>query len=99
MRFIAASTPECFAEIAEGLRVPWTEPRFGALVCADVIESFIAQFDVPTRLRQLDISCERAIALADAVLAELNLFDAMRRPVSVEAIRGLLAEIHGGAAA
>ncbi len=99
MRFIAAGTPEYFEEIAEALRVPWNEPRSSALACADEIESFIAQFDVPTRLRQLGISSGRAVELADAVLAELNLFDAMRQPVSVQAIRGLLAEIHGGAEA
>jgi alcohol dehydrogenase class IV len=99
MRFIARSTPEGFEEIAEALRVPWKEPRSSALACADVIQSFIAQFDVPTRLRELNVSSERALALANAVLAELSLFDAMRQPVLVEDIRSLLAEIHGGAVA
>jgi alcohol dehydrogenase class IV len=99
MRFIAASTPECFEEIAEALRVPWKESRSSALACADVIQSFIAEFDVPTRLRDLNVGAERARALADAVLAELSLFDALRHPLSMEDLRGLLAEIHGGAVA
>ena len=98
MRFIATRTPECFEEIAEALRVPWAEPRSSALACADVIQSFIAQFEVPTRLRQLNVSSERAVALADAVFAELNLFDAMRHPVRVQDIRQLLAQIHGDGA-
>lgn len=99
MRFIATRTPESFEEIAEALRVPWREPRPSALACADVIQSFIARFDVPTRLQQLNINFERAVALADPVLAELSLFDAMRDPLSVQDIRRLLAEIHGGAGA
>jgi alcohol dehydrogenase len=99
MRFIARSTPQCFEEIAEALRVPWKEPRSGALACAAVIQSFIAQFDVPQHLRQLNVSSERAVALAAAVFAELSLFDAMRQPARVADIRELLVEIHGGAVA
>jgi len=97
MRFIARGTPECFEEIAEALRVPWSEPRSSAQACADVIQSFIARFDVPTHLRQLNVDAGRALALADAVLAELSLFDAMRQPVHLQDIRGLLAEIRGDA--
>jgi alcohol dehydrogenase class IV len=99
MRFIARSTPESCEAIAEALRVPWKEPRSSALACADVIQSFITQFAVPTRLRELNVSSERALALADAVFAELSLFDAMRQPIRVEDIRSLLAQIHGGAVA
>jgi len=95
MRFIARGTPECFEEIAEALRVPWREPRASAQACAEVIQSFIARFDVPMHLRQFNVNAGRALALAEAVLAELSLFDAMRRPVHVQDIRGLLAEIHG----
>ena len=98
MRFIARSTPECFEPIAEALRVPWTEPRSSALACADEVRTFIARFAVPTRLQQLNVTGERAVGLADAVFDELSLFDAMRRPVSVADIRGLLREIHGGPA-
>jgi alcohol dehydrogenase class IV len=58
------------------------------------VQAFIAQFEVPTRLQQLHVSSERALALADAVFEELSLFDAMRQPVTVEEIRELLREVH-----
>jgi len=96
MRFIARNTPECFEPIAEALRVPWTDPRASALACASEVRQFIGQFDVPMRLQQLNVSGERALALAGAVFDELSLFDAMRQPVSVEEIRGLLREVHDG---
>ncbi len=96
MRFIARSSPACFEPIAEALRVPWTEPRSSALACADEVRKFIDQFEVPTRLQQLNVTGERAAALAEAVFDELSLFDAMRQPVSVEQIRALLREIHDG---
>jgi alcohol dehydrogenase len=97
MRLIARSTPECFEVIAEALRVPWRDPRSSALGCADVVQAFIARFEVPTCLQQLSISAERAVSVADAVLQELTLFDAMRRPVCAEEIRDLLRELHGSA--
>jgi len=96
MRFIARSTPECFQEIAEALRVPWRDDRSSALACADGVQAFIAQFEVPTQLQQLNVNCERAMSLAGAVFEELSLFDAMRRPVRMEEIRDLLRELHGG---
>jgi alcohol dehydrogenase len=94
MRFIAKRTPECFAEIAEGLQLPWHgDAQLRALACADAVEAFIERFDVPQRLRELGVEVERAQALAPAVLQELTLFDAMRRPVSLEEIRELLRQL------
>ena len=57
MRFMADLAPERFRPIAEGFGVPFdpAEPRRAALACADRAAAFIAQFDVPQRLR--DVGC------------------------------------------
>jgi alcohol dehydrogenase len=97
MRFMAELAPERFADIAEGLRLPFdpARPREGALACAEAVEAFIAGFEVPTRLGDLGVEAERAETVAHAVLDELTLFDATDRPLTLEEIRRLLREIAG----
>ncbi|MGB6451026.1 MAG: iron-containing alcohol dehydrogenase, partial [Steroidobacteraceae bacterium] len=92
MRFMADVAPQGFAEIAEGLRLPFdrTHTRAGALACADAIETFIARFEVPTKLCKLGVAREDLYDIAPAVLEELEGFDALDRKVTLEEIRALL---------
>lgn len=92
MRFMAGLAPGRFADIAEALRLP-EEP----LACADAVEAFVARFDVPTRLDQLGVDEAAAVALAPQVMDELNLFDALDRPLTLEEAQGLLRTLHHGA--
>jgi alcohol dehydrogenase len=97
MRFMAGFAPERFADIAEGLRLPFdaADPRPGALACADAVEAFIARFDVPTRLSQLGVDADQAQGLTEAVIEELNLFDALDRPLTPAEAEALLRQIAG----
>jgi alcohol dehydrogenase class IV len=92
MRFMAGVAPQRFADVAEGLRVAFvpSREREGALHCAEAVRAFIARFPVPTKLRELGVERSRLYDVAEAVGAELELFDAMDRSVTVEEIRGLL---------
>jgi alcohol dehydrogenase class IV len=92
MRFMAELAPERFADVAEGLGVAFdpARPRESALACADAVRAFIARFPVPTKLRELGVDRSGLYEIAEAVRAELDLFDAMERAVTVEEIRGLL---------
>jgi alcohol dehydrogenase class IV len=93
MRFIGRRNPETFGEIAEALRISavGADQRATALACADAVATFIGRFDVPTLLTHFGITRGQALALAPAVLEELKHFDTMRREVTLEEIRELLA--------
>jgi alcohol dehydrogenase len=97
MRFMAGLAPERFAEIAEGLGLPFdpARPSEGALACADAARAFIAGFEVPTRLSQLGVDADHAQALAPQVIEELELFDALDRPLSRPEAEALLREMAG----
>jgi alcohol dehydrogenase len=99
MRLIARDAPEAFGEIAEALRIPsGADPLKTARACAGAVERFIGQFDVPTSLRKFGVTKSKALRLAPAILEELTLFDAMRRVVTLQEIRGLLEEMCTGEA-
>jgi alcohol dehydrogenase len=76
MRFMAAAAPERFAPIARGLGldVGVTDASASAGACAARVEAFIAQFNLPTRLRDVgvqedemgDIATHVCEALADS---------------------------------
>ena len=57
MRFMADLAAERFKPIAEGFGVPFdtAEPKRAALACADRAAAFIAQFDLPQRLRDVGV--------------------------------------------
>jgi alcohol dehydrogenase class IV len=98
MRFMAGQVPERFADIAEGLRLPFdpSRAREHALACADAVERFVAGFDVPTSLRQLGVDLPQALSLSEAVIDELRLFDAVDRIPATSEVEALLRAIHGG---
>ncbi len=92
MRFMADVAPQRFADIAEALRLPFdrTRARDDALACADAIVTFIARFDVPTKLCMLGVKRENLYDIAPAVLEELEGFDALDRKVTRAEIQALL---------
>ena len=69
MRLMAGLAPERFGLIADGFAVPFDtrNPRGAAVACADRMASFIAQFDVPRRLRDAKVPADEVNDLADIV--------------------------------
>jgi len=96
MRFMARIAPARFADIAEGLRVAFdpAQPLEGALECAARVQAFIARFGVPTTLAALGVSRERVHDIAEAVVRELEGFDAVERKVTLDEVKGLLDEAY-----
>lgn len=74
MRFMAGIAPERFAPIAEGFGVRFDAggAHAAALECADRAAKFIAQFEVPTRLRDAGVPHEEIGKIARTVLAEVE---------------------------
>ena len=74
MRFMADVAPERFGAIAEGFGVRFDpdNPRSSALECADRTAKFIGQFEVPTRLRDVNVPHEELSRVAGTVLEELE---------------------------
>jgi alcohol dehydrogenase len=74
MRFMAEVAPERFGPIAEGFGVRFDagSARAAALECADRAAKFIAQFEVPTRLRDVGVPHEDLGKIARTVLAEVE---------------------------
>jgi alcohol dehydrogenase len=74
MRFMAGIAPDRFAPIAEGFGVRFdaADPKLAALECADRTARFIAQFEVPHRLRDAGVPREELGAVAATVLDEVE---------------------------
>ncbi|MGP8188094.1 MAG: iron-containing alcohol dehydrogenase, partial [Terracidiphilus sp.] len=70
MRFMADVAPERFGPIAEGLGVRFDErnARTAAMECAERMAKFIAQFEVPHRLRDAGVPREEIGTIAATVL-------------------------------
>lgn len=92
MRFMAGIAPERFAPIAQGfgLRFDAANPKPAALECADRAAKFIAQFEVPMRLRDVGAPREELGRIAGAVLAELGRSNVVGRPITNEELTALL---------
>jgi maleylacetate reductase len=92
MRFMADRAPSRFADVADGLRLPFdaATARADALACADAVEAFIRGFGVPTKLRSLGVARARLLEIAEPVRAELEGFDALDGGITLEQIEGLL---------
>ena len=92
MRFMAGIAPERFGPIAEGfgIRFDTANPRPSALECADRTAKFIAQFEVPTRLRDVGAPHEELGRIAGAVLSELGRSNALGRPITATEVNELL---------
>ena len=92
MRFMAGIAPERFGPIAEGLGVPFdaSNPRPGALECADRVASFVAQFDVPQSLKDAGVPHDEIEQIVAPVLSELEHSQVVDRPVTRADIVSLL---------
>jgi maleylacetate reductase len=92
MRFMADIAPERFGPIAEGLGVRFDErgTRAAALECAERMAKFIAQFEVPHRLRDAGVPREEIGTIAATVLEEVERADTVGRPVTRDNLVQLL---------
>jgi alcohol dehydrogenase len=92
MRFMAGIAPERFGPIAQGfgIRFDAANPGPSATECADRAAKFIAQFEVPTRLRDVGAPREELDRIAGAVLAEIERSNMVGRPVTAADLIALL---------
>ncbi len=58
--------------------------------CADRAARFIAQFEVPVRLRDAGVPREELPQIADAVLEEINRARTLERPIAAAELTALL---------
>jgi maleylacetate reductase len=92
MRFMADIAPQRFGPIAEGLGVKFDlgNPRPSALECADRVERFIAQFDVPHTLKDAGVKRNEIAEIAEPVHSEIEHAKVVDRPVNREEVIALL---------
>ena len=92
MRFMADIAPERFGPIAEGMGVSFDQrnARAAAVECADRMAKFIAQFEVPHRLRDSGVPRDQIGSIASTVLEEVERADTVGRPVTREHLVQLL---------
>ena len=92
MRFMAGVAPERFAPIAEGLGLPFDPgaPRSSALACAERVTAFIAQFDLPMRLRDAGVLPHQTADIAGVVHAAMERADVVGRPLERDELTTLL---------
>jgi alcohol dehydrogenase len=92
MRFMAGIAPERFGPIAEGLGVGFdvSNPRPGALACAERVASFITQFDVPHSLKDAGVPHNQIEQIVAPVLHEVERSQVVDRPVTRADIVSLL---------
>jgi alcohol dehydrogenase len=96
MRFMADLAPERFRPIAEGFAVPFdaADPRRAALACADRAAAFIAQFDVPQRLRDVGVPRDELAEVAGVVHEVMDAAHVVDRPVTKDDIITLLSNAY-----
>jgi alcohol dehydrogenase len=96
MRFMADLAPERFRPIAEGFGVPFdaAEPKRAALACADRVAAFIAQFEVPQRLRDVGVPEHELPQVADVVHEVMDAAHVVDRLVTKDDLVRLLANAY-----
>jgi alcohol dehydrogenase class IV len=92
MRFMADVAPQRFGPIAEGFGIPFHEEneREVALRCADRAAEFIAQFNIPTRLRDVEVPRTGLSRIAGTVLNEIVRAKTVDRDLTAADINALL---------
>ena len=92
MRFMADLAPERFKPIAEGFGVAFdpADARQAALACADRAAAFIAQFDVPQRLRDVGVPRDELAEVAAIVHDVMDAAHVVDRLVTKDDIVTLL---------
>jgi maleylacetate reductase len=92
MRFMAEMAAERFGPVAEGYKIPFdpSNPKPAALACADRTEEFIAQFDVPRRLRDVGVPREEIGEIVGPITHELQHMGVVDRPMTEQEVLTLL---------
>ncbi len=92
MRFMAHTAPQRFEAIAEGFEVPFdaSDPRPGAMRCAERAAQFIRELNVPTRLSEAGVPREELDQIIEPVLAEINGARTLETPVTARDMTTLL---------
>jgi maleylacetate reductase len=92
MRFMAEIAAERFGSVAEGYGIPFdpSNPKPAALECADRTEEFIAQFDVPKRLRDAGVPREEIGEIVGPITHELAHMGVVDRPMTEQEVLALL---------
>jgi alcohol dehydrogenase len=92
MRFMAELAADRFGPVAEGYGIPFdpSNPKPAALKCADRTEEFIAQFDVPKRLRDAGVPREEIGSIVGPITHELAHNGVVDRPMTEAEVLALL---------
>ena len=92
MRFMANLAAHRFGPVAEGFGIPFdpANPKPAALACADRTEQFIAQFDVPKRLRDAKVPREELNQIVQPIVHELEHNGVVDRPMTEGEVLSLL---------
>ncbi len=92
MRFMAEIAAERFGPVAEGYGIPFdrSNPKPAALKCADRTEQFIAQFDVPKRLRDAGVPRDEIGSIVGPITHELAHMGVVDRPMTEQEVQALL---------
>jgi len=92
MRFMAVRAPERFGAIAAGLGLPFDRgrPHESAGACAERVAAFIAQFDVPRRLRDVHVPRPEVGDIAAVVREAMEEAGAVSQAVTVQEIAAVL---------
>ncbi len=92
MRFMAEIAAERFGPVAEGYGIPFdrANPKPAALQCADRTEEFIAQFDVPKRLRDAGVPHGEIGSIVGPITHELAHMGVVDRPMTELEVQTLL---------
>jgi alcohol dehydrogenase class IV len=92
MRFMAGIAPERFGPTAEGWGIAFdpSNPKPAALECADRTEAFIAQFDVPKRLRDAGVPHDEIKEIVGPIKHELDHMSVVDRPLTEQEVQTLL---------
>ena len=96
MRFMAGIAAHRFGPVAEGFGIPFdaASPKPAALACADRTEQFIAQFDVPKRLRDAKVPREEIGQIVAPIARELEHNGVVDRPLTEAEVLGLLEAVY-----
>jgi alcohol dehydrogenase class IV len=92
MRFMATVAPERFAPIAQAFGMPFDSGNATAtaLECADRMARFIGQFELPQRLRDVQVPAAEIPEVAGVVSSILNSAHAGESPANSEQVASLL---------
>ena len=96
MRFMAGIAAHRFGPVAEGFGIPFdpANPQPAALACADRTEQFIAQFDVPKRLRDAKVPRHELGEIVAPITRELEHNGVVDRPLTEQEVLRLLEAVY-----